>query len=649
MAVQNAFPAVLVGSILAVSAAGVLTGTHIRSVREHATPGTARIEATSTIVTSALADEQPTAVTRGPRPTFSRIVIEPTGISRLEGAGPPGGQVTLNAAGRPIAVTTVDGGGRWAVTLTKALPPGEHRIAAVLGTSSGAVAGEDVRVFVPVDLAGEAVVAYEATGHLTVAERAASQPVSDDVRRRAGEIADEATKTFGVILDGEQKKKKAPEAATRVAGDAGPAVPEAAREGDSPEPGATLLERLQRWFGSASETYRRDVARPLSLPAPGTPEADALVRAQQEKKDRAKAAARRYAEKRREAEQSLAAAKAKQEREAEANGTAEKTAALKSRQAEAARREQENGKRAAEEAARRTAETEAQFESSLKRLDEAQRAQDERAMAEAQKSIDAARADYQARRAAAEEIAARDAADSKVAAERAAAKAAADKAAAEKAAQKAAADKAATARAAAEQLAADKRAAEAARQEKARLALAQEEKAKADAEEARRRRAAETKAAEETRIAEENRRRKEAEEEADAEQDEREWAIYRRMLAEQDRRPGGGSLSTSEIAAALESGKVDGREPAPAARATRSTGRHLRADRRTREATRCRGRGKARRGYHYLTGKETLWGLARRYYGDGRKFDVIFRANRDKIRDPDVLRPCCWIRIPGKR
>jgi nucleoid-associated protein YgaU len=41
--------------------------------------------------------------------------------------------------------------------------------------------------------------------------------------------------------------------------------------------------------------------------------------------------------------------------------------------------------------------------------------------------------------------------------------------------------------------------------------------------------------------------------------------------------------------------------------------------------------------------------LARRYYARGSRYPVIFHANRHKISDPDILRPCRWIRIPGKR
>jgi nucleoid-associated protein YgaU len=43
---------------------------------------------------------------------------------------------------------------------------------------------------------------------------------------------------------------------------------------------------------------------------------------------------------------------------------------------------------------------------------------------------------------------------------------------------------------------------------------------------------------------------------------------------------------------------------------------------------------------------DTLMGLARRYYGSGEKFDVIYQANRDQLTTTDRLRPGMVLTIP---
>ena len=44
----------------------------------------------------------------------------------------------------------------------------------------------------------------------------------------------------------------------------------------------------------------------------------------------------------------------------------------------------------------------------------------------------------------------------------------------------------------------------------------------------------------------------------------------------------------------------------------------------------------------------SLWRIARRTYGDGIQFTLIFSANADQIRDPDLIYPVQKIRIPPK-
>jgi chromosome segregation ATPase len=43
---------------------------------------------------------------------------------------------------------------------------------------------------------------------------------------------------------------------------------------------------------------------------------------------------------------------------------------------------------------------------------------------------------------------------------------------------------------------------------------------------------------------------------------------------------------------------------------------------------------------------DSLWKIARRYYRDGRKWRIIWEANREKIPDPEKLQPYVEIRIP---
>jgi nucleoid-associated protein YgaU len=50
---------------------------------------------------------------------------------------------------------------------------------------------------------------------------------------------------------------------------------------------------------------------------------------------------------------------------------------------------------------------------------------------------------------------------------------------------------------------------------------------------------------------------------------------------------------------------------------------------------------------HTVLRGDTLWDLAEHYYGDGRRYREIFRANRDQIRDPDLIYPGQELTIPN--
>jgi colicin import membrane protein len=56
-----------------------------------------------------------------------------------------------------------------------------------------------------------------------------------------------------------------------------------------------------------------------------------------------------------------------------------------------------------------------------------------------------------------------------------------------------------------------------------------------------------------------------------------------------------------------------------------------------------------RRGRKYVVRRgDSLWRIARRHYGRGSKFRRIYRANRRKIRNPDLIFPCQRFRVPGR-
>ena len=50
--------------------------------------------------------------------------------------------------------------------------------------------------------------------------------------------------------------------------------------------------------------------------------------------------------------------------------------------------------------------------------------------------------------------------------------------------------------------------------------------------------------------------------------------------------------------------------------------------------------------FHVIQKGETLWALAKRYYGDGNAYPRIFEANREVIKDPDLIFVGQKIRIP---
>lgn len=49
---------------------------------------------------------------------------------------------------------------------------------------------------------------------------------------------------------------------------------------------------------------------------------------------------------------------------------------------------------------------------------------------------------------------------------------------------------------------------------------------------------------------------------------------------------------------------------------------------------------------HKIVWGDTLWGLAQKYYGNGAQYHKIFEANRDTVKDPDLIYAGNWLKIP---
>lgn len=43
---------------------------------------------------------------------------------------------------------------------------------------------------------------------------------------------------------------------------------------------------------------------------------------------------------------------------------------------------------------------------------------------------------------------------------------------------------------------------------------------------------------------------------------------------------------------------------------------------------------------------DSLWAISNRFYGDGNQWNRIYEANRDTIKDPDVIQPGWVLNIP---
>ena len=95
----------------------------------------------------------------------------------------------------------------------------------------------------------------------------------------------------------------------------------------------------------------------------------------------------------------------------------------------------------------------------------------------------------------------------------------------------------------------------------------------------------------------------------------------------------------------------DAREPADAGRtpaAAKPRSPMVLGDRRRASDSACPRAGRTIRppGIYVVRSGDNLWAISRRHYKRGRYWSVIYRANDDKISNPDLIFPCQRFRIP---
>lgn len=50
--------------------------------------------------------------------------------------------------------------------------------------------------------------------------------------------------------------------------------------------------------------------------------------------------------------------------------------------------------------------------------------------------------------------------------------------------------------------------------------------------------------------------------------------------------------------------------------------------------------------FYSVVSGDSLWKIAQKHYGDGNKWNALFEANREVIKDPDLIYPGQQIRVP---
>lgn len=568
-------------------------------------------------------------------PSFSVIEIAPDGHVRFQGRGTPGTRVTLDRSGRPLASAIVSTKGDWSVSLDESIGSGVHVFGSMATKPNNGlpIVGSDVRISIPSDFGAGS--RREGSG---ITDQSADA-VSPDVRRRAEELARGATEQFSEI---ERQRLSQATPGQGTPGKPAPAPGDEPKR-DAKEGGFTFW--LQDWLASSNRDFQGKIVRPLQVPAPQSGTATANAEAERRKAEAERQAAAASAK-----AQAEAAARAKAERVA-----ADRAAAERRRQEELSRQEEE--RRAAAAADARDAEAARQAEEA-KREQAAAAAREE----EAGRTAQAAREAEQQRQREAEQQA--------------------------EAARRAVAERqAAAAEEARRQREAEERAAAAAREEQRRLREERERALLAAEAEERRRRA-------QARSAAEAERRRDLQQRMAAKAERTEQLrsiakpatptdqVVRRQAPpaglrggdgtpddapEPDRRAGRPSTVSPgpdghvmpegwrRLAQNYSGGSRSGATSRPldagasdddARRGPRVMGMARRA---TSQSCRLAGRRIKVPGTYVVRSGDSLWRISRRHYRRGKHWPVIFRANDDKIDDPDLIYPCQRFYLPRLR
>jgi nucleoid-associated protein YgaU len=272
----------------------------------------------------ALADAMP--------PSIEKVVVGALGQARIEGAGQPGDVVQLVSDDSELGEARVGPNGQWRVELTAGLKPGTHQIraGARTGVLGPVVAGDEIRIAIPAELGGQAVVAYD--GVTGDADRA--------TRQRAEALADAA----GEAYDEVQNRAPAADAA------AAPAMPR-----EEAAPAAGPLTVVIDWLKRSARGYREDVVSKLGVAKTADAQPEAVPDPADDKATAAAAAAETIARERAKAEASridLAEAETvrkAQEAEKAASAAQKKDAAKRKQADDLARRKAESDRRISEE------------------------------------------------------------------------------------------------------------------------------------------------------------------------------------------------------------------------------------------------------------------------------------------------------------
>lgn len=197
-------------------------------------------------------------------PTFVRIVINASGTSIFEGLGSPGTDVTLSLGPRVIGTAKPDAAGQWRLLLEKPLEPGDHRITSSSKSldQSRDLAGQDVRISIPEQFQGQAIVAYEAPAGPAPAIR-------DAQRQRAEALAKAASEKFSEVIPETAAQPRLAQVPAQPSPPAAAKAAPAAQRLAPPAGDTGLTAPLTNWLERSAKDYQDLVVRGLSEPAGG--------------------------------------------------------------------------------------------------------------------------------------------------------------------------------------------------------------------------------------------------------------------------------------------------------------------------------------------------------------------------------------------